>query len=102
MPCCCTKQFRICDLIVCDADDLVLPIPIPADGLYRLELDFLSDVLIKEASLSEGDNATFDKDDLNERFTYVGHLKNEAGEVVKFTIDEVEYDCIEFTTKRAL
>lgn len=102
MPCCCTNIFRICDLIVCDGEDLVLPIPVPADGRYSLELDFLNDVIVKEADLSEGSNATFDKDNLNERFTYVGHVKDQSGEILSFTIDEVEYNCIEFTTKRAL
>ena len=80
----------------------MLPVPIPADGVYTLELDFLSDVIIKEATLSIGDNATFTKDGLNERFTYVGHVKQPSGEVLKFTIDGVEYDCLEFTTKRAI
>lgn len=102
MSCCCSNIFRVCDLIVCDAEDLVLPIPIPADGDYVLELDFLDDVIRKTASLSAGDNATFDKTGLNERFTYVGHVKGPDGEIVKFTIDEKEYDCVEFTTKRAL
>ncbi len=102
MSCCCTKQFRICDLVICDDADLVLPIPIPADGEYRLRLDFLSDVVEKTAELSAGDNATFDKDNLNERFTYVGQVLNSDGDVIKFTIDEVEYDCIEFTTKRSI
>lgn len=102
MPCCCTNIFQLCDFIVCDGSDLVLPIVIPEDGDYVLELDFLNDVIKKTASLSMGDNATFDGDNLNERFTYVGHLKNNAGEIVIFTIEGKQYDCIEFTTKRAV
>lgn len=102
MPCCCSKSFRICDLIICDGEDLVLPIPIPTDGEYTLQLDFLGDVIRKTATLSEGDNATFDKTDLNERFTYVGQVLGPLGEVITFVIDGVTYDCFEFTTKRIL
>jgi hypothetical protein len=102
MPCCCSKIYRICDLVICDGDDLVLPVPVLMDGEHALELDFLGDVIRKTANLSTGDNATFDKNDLNERFTYVGHILDPEGAVLKFTIDAVEYDCIEFTTKRVL
>jgi hypothetical protein len=80
----------------------VLPVPVPADGTYTLELDFLQDVIRKTAQLTEGDNMTFDAVDLNERFTYVGHLKGPDGLPISFTIDTVQYDCIEFTTKKAL
>lgn len=102
MSCCCNKVYRMCDVIKCDGSDLVLPIPIPADGEYALELDFLNDVIRQTAQLSSGDTATFSKRDLNERFTYVGHVLDSAGQKVTFTIDTVEYDCIEFTTKRAI
>lgn len=102
MSCCCTKLFRICDVVTCDDLDLVLPIPVPADGEYTLELNFLQHVLRKTVELSAGDNATFDKADLNEQFTYVGQVKDAAGEVVTFVIDGKTYDCIEFTTKRVL
>jgi hypothetical protein len=100
MPCCCTNIFKLCDLVICDAEDLVLPIPIPADGEYTLELQFLGDITRKTSMLTAGDNASFDKDGLNERFTYVGHLRDASGELITWTIDEKMYDCVEFTTKR--
>lgn len=99
MSCCCKKVYRLCDLVVCDDLDLVLPVPITVDGEYTLELDFLDDLVRKTAMLGNGDMATFDKVDLNERFTYVGRVVGPDGNVVKFTVDEVEYDCVEFTTK---
>lgn len=102
MSCCCAKIYRICDVIVCDMEDLVLPVKIPADGHYMLELDFLGNVIQKTALLSAGDNATFDKADLNEQYTYVGQVKDASGQVVPFTLNTVSYDCIEFTTKRAI
>lgn len=102
MSCCCTNVYRLCDLIVCDGEDLVLPIPVPADGEYTMELDFLQDVIKTVASLSLGDNATFPKTNLNERFTYVGRVVDGLGETVTFEINSVVYDCFEFTTKRAV
>lgn len=100
MPCCCTSILRLCDLILCDDQDLVLPIPIPADGEYTLQLEFLNEIMEKVATLSEGDNATFDKEDLNEQFTYTGQVKNADGVAISFTVDGKVYDCIEFTTKK--
>lgn len=102
MPCCCTKTYRVCDVITCDGEDLVLPIPIPADGEYVLELDILGNVLKKTSTLSMGDNATFDKVDLNEKYTYVGQIIQETGEPLTFEKDGKTYDCFEFTTKRAV
>jgi hypothetical protein len=102
MPCCCSTIYRVCDVIVCDGQDLVLPVTVPADGEYTLELDFLQDVIRKMATLTAGDNFTFNMEDINERFTYVGHIKGPDGAPITFDIDGVVYDCIEFTTKKAL
>lgn len=101
MSCCCKNTYPLCDLVVCDDEDLVIPAAVPADGEYTLELDFLDSVVKIPASLSAGDNFTFDKAGLNERFTYAGRIKGPDGVVVSFTIDSVVYDCLEFTTKRA-
>lgn len=100
MSCCCTRIYRLCDLVICDGSDIVLPIPIPADGEYTLELDFLGDVIRKTATLSAGDNATFDSFDLNEQFTYTGQVRNSDGQTISFDVDGQTYDCVEFTTKK--
>jgi hypothetical protein len=39
---------------------------------------------------------------LNEAYTFTGQVRDPGGAVVTFTIDEIEYNCIEFTTKRSL
>lgn len=101
MSCCCKKVYKICDVVVCDDQDLRLPIPIASEGEYRLELDFLDDLIRINATQAVGDVAIFPKEGLNETFTYVGHVVAPDGTTVTFTIDEVEYDCVEFTTKRA-
>lgn len=102
MSCCCTTIYKLCDLILCDGEDLVLPIPIPADGEYTLLLDFMESVLEKVATLSMGDMATFDKTELNEQFTYQGQVKDPDGNAVSFEIEGKTYDCIEFTTKKKI
>lgn len=102
MSCCCQKVYALCDTVVCDEQDLVLPFTVDADGEYTLELNFLEAVLRKTALLSSGDSPTFDKDGLNEAFTYVGRVLGPDGQPVSFTVDAVEYDCLQFTTKRCL
>ena len=102
MSCCCEKVYRMCDQVVCDGQDLVLPVTILVDGNHTLELEFLGDVIRQEAPHTTGDAATFSKADLNEKFTYVGRVLDPSGAVVKFTQGGQEYDCFEFTTKRAL
>lgn len=103
MSCCCKKVYQICDVIVCDDADLILPIPVPTDGDYTLELDFLSNVLSQTKTFSAGESEMrFSKAELNEQFTYVGHVKDATGAVVSFEIEGKTYDCVEFTTKRNL
>jgi hypothetical protein len=75
---------------------------VPADGEYALELEFLGDMIRKSATLTEGDNFTFANDGLNERFTYVGQIRNPDGSTVTFEKDGKTYDCLEFTTKREI
>lgn len=100
MSCCCERVFKLCAVPLCDGNELQLPIPVAEEGDFTLELDFLGAVIsIKEPQVV-GDNMYFSKDSLNEQFTYVGHVLNDAGEKVKFTVGEKEYDCVEFTTKR--
>jgi hypothetical protein len=102
MSCCCQRVHKFCDVVVCDDQDLVLPITIPADGSYTMELNFLGNVKRQTAPFTAGDTATFSKDPLNETFTYQGHLEGPGGETVEFELDGETFDCFEFTTKRSI
>lgn len=101
MSCCCEKVYRLCNLHVC-REDLILPIPVSIDGEHTLRLEFLGQSLEITADLSNGDNVTFATEDLNERFTYIGQVLDPDGTVMRFTVNDVEYDCFEFTTKSTL
>ena len=99
MSCCCNKVYRMCDVAICD-NQVVLPITATADGEYAMELDFLDSTVRKTAMLTSGDPLTFDLLDLNETYTFVGRALGPTGAPLTFTVQGVEYDCFEFTTKR--
>lgn len=90
----------MCGVPVCDGEPLVVPVTIPAGGVYHLQLDFLNGMLVESAEFIATNTATFSKELLNENFTYTGWVVNSSGEKVPFTIDDEVYDCFEFTTHR--
>lgn len=103
MSCCCTRVYRICDVVLCEDTEIRLPIPVPGAGLYTLELDMLGKVLRIAAQQAGGsEDMVFPAGELNERFTYTGQVRDAADEVVTFTVGALEYDCIQFTTKRTI
>lgn len=101
MSCCCTKVYRVCDVVLCEDTEIRLPIPVTGDGLYTLELDMLGKVIRIAAQQTVGDEMVFPPGELNERFTFTGQVRDPSGEIVPFTVDLVEYDCVSFTTKTA-
>jgi len=103
MSCCCTKVYRLCDVTVCEDDVIRVPIPVTASGLYTLELDFLGKVVRIPAVQEAGaPDMVFPAGLLNEAFTYTAQVRDPSDYVVPFTVDEVEYDCLQFTTKKSI
>lgn len=103
MGCCCKKIFRICDVVICDDGDLILPIPVLLDGNHVLELDFLGNEVSQAKEFSAGQSEMrFSKGELNEKFTYLGHVVGPDNTIVSFEIDGTTYDCVEFSTMRNL
>lgn len=103
MSCCCTKTYRLCDVIVCEDDVIRAPIPFDASGLYTLELDFLGKVVrIPAAQVGPATEMVFPTGHLNESYTYTAQVRDPGDQVVTFEIDGVVYDCLTFTTKPAL
>lgn len=102
MSCCCTRIYSLCSVNPC-GDTLELPIPVTLDGLHTLELDMLGKLLTTTAHQSAGAQVMiFQLDELNENFTFLGQVRDPSGEIITFTVDEVDYNCIQFTTKREL
>ena len=89
MPCCCTRVLNLCKVPVCGT----LELPIDSGGEYSLVLDFLNIQITLPM-----EDGVFDVSKLNENFEYTGQVKDVNGEVVIFTVDAVEYDCIRFKT----
>lgn len=103
MSCCCTKTYRLCDVIVCEDLELRVPIPVPSAGLYTLELDFLGKVVrIPAAQEAAAEEMVFPAGLLNEHYTYTAQVRDPSDYVVPFEVDGVEYDCLSFTTKPKL
>lgn len=102
MSCCCQRIYRMCAVQICDGQPLSIPVPVTIAGAYELELDFLGSVVIVQNEQVVGPTMLFDKDQLNESFTYVGKLVDPDGSAMSFTIGGQTYDCLEFTTKRRI
>lgn len=101
MSCCCQKVYKLCDVTVC-VESLRLPIIAEVGGDHVLELEFLGDVVRQTSFFGINDGASFGTNALNEGFTYVGHVLDPNNQKMLFTVDGVEYDCFEFTTRRLL
>jgi hypothetical protein len=91
--------YSLPDVVQLDGGELVLPIPIPADGAYTLVLDFLTNTLSCVANFSAGDNATFPQDGLVPGFIYVGQLLDPSGQPVPFQVNGRTFDGVEFVTR---
>lgn len=92
----------MCAVQICDGQPLSIPIPVTAPGAYGLELEFLGSIIAVENEQVIGDTMLFDKDQLNEAFTYIGRAVDPTGAAISFTIGGQTYDCFEFTTKRRI
>lgn len=97
MSCCCTSVLKICNVTTCD--DIEIPVPVSSDGYYFLRVYFLSSIIDIKQFQSIGDSMTFPSELLNENFTYIANILDEDLNIISFTVDEKEYDCISFSTK---
>lgn len=102
MSCCCQRIYRMCAVYICDGQPVSIPIPVTTAGAYTMELEFLDTILNIDNEQVVGSEMLFDKDQLNERFTYIGRVLDIAGNPMPFEIDGEDYDCFEFSTKRKI
>ena len=94
--CCCIKTLRLCKASVCDDIDFGITAQVP--GEHKLILDFLGIQIIITKDFAFDDEITFPASSLNESFTYSGKLYDPSGKQIIIRKDDVDYDCIEFTT----
>jgi hypothetical protein len=105
MPCCCIKTLNLCSYPVCGS----LVIEQQATGLgsgaesgalnnHTLVLDYFQTQITLTVEQTEGQNIHFDISALNENFEFTGQVFDSGSNLVKFTVDGIEYDCIKFKT----
>lgn len=101
MSCCCLKTLNLCSKPICGLlilDKIVGESGESGDVLFTLVLDFLETTVTLSQAQTIGENISFDISMLNESFEYTGQIFDNAGNVVKITSGEVDYDCIKFKT----
>lgn len=101
MQCCCVKTLNLCNVPVCGVLELDKVAGGAESGVgnnYTLVIDFLGTQITLSQEQTEGENIRFAVLSLNENFQYTGQVFDSTGELVKITVDTVEYDCIKFKT----
>ena len=72
------------------------------EGVWVLQLDFGSITIYYSADVLDGEEVIFTMTNLNESYTYKGQIIDPNGEIVNISVNGIEYDCIEFSTKIGL
>jgi hypothetical protein len=100
MPCCncCEKTLNLGCLNACNAV-YNTGIVVSNDGTWVLELTFGSVNIYYSANVLTNETVIFTLTNLNENYTYSGHIIDPSGEIVTLEVNGIEYDCIEFSTK---
>lgn len=98
MSCCCTSILQLCRVSVCGTDKIVTGVLAPADGNYKLVLDYLGVDVVINKTFTATDPLDFPSDQLNEDYKYTGKIIGPDGLAVQLEIEDVTYDCIAFQT----
>lgn len=72
------------------------------DGIWILELDFAGVSIYYSVYVLDGETVIFTLTNLNESYTYKGQIIDPNGEIINISVNGIEYDCIEFSTKIGL
>lgn len=99
MPCCCLKIYQLCEFAVCGESTIDTGILATVTGTFKLVVDFLGVEYIISAEITNGEEIKFPSGELNENYTFVGHILKPDGTKLSFEKDTVTYDCISFKTK---
>lgn len=98
MACCCNKILDLCRVSVCGTDQIKTGINAPIQGIYKLELDYLENVIVIEQAFALDMPLNFSSKGLNEKYKYRGKLIGPDGTALTITIGEEVFDCIAFQT----
>lgn len=98
---CCEKTLNLGCINSCNAE-LNTGIIATIAGVWILELNFSNVTIYYSFNAALFDIVIFTLENLNENYTYTGQIIDPNGNVVKLSIDGIEHDCIEFSTKVGL
>lgn len=97
MSCCCTNILRLCDVEACTGT-IAFQIKAQANGIHKMELEFLGSLLTIEKTFAINDDIEFSAEGLNENFEYLVRLYQPDGGQISISKDAVTYDCFSFKT----
>jgi len=100
---CCENTLNLGCINSCDAafDTGIVADALTA-GVWVLQLSFGSVSLYYSVNVLDGDPVIFTLENLNESYTYTGQIIDPNGVIVNISVNGIEYDCIEFSTKVGL
>lgn len=98
MSCCCTNTYKFCKKISgCNLLNISFLFKGLPDDNYIVELDYLFGVIRIQMGVV-GLVFTVVGPPLNESYTYSGKLFNSLGQAVPFVVNNITYDCFQFST----
>jgi len=98
---CCENTLNLGCINSCDAvfnTDIIATIA----GVWILQLNFSNITIYYSFNAALFDIVIFTLENLNESYTYKGQIIDPNGEIVNISVNGIEYDCIEFSTKIGL
>jgi hypothetical protein len=97
---CCENTLNLGCLNACDAVyNTGIVVDALSVGTWILQLSFGSVIIYYSTFVNDGETVIFTLTNLNENYTYTGQIIDPNGEIVKIEVNNIEYDCIEFSTK---
>ena len=94
---CCQKTLNLGCINSCDAG-FDTGIIATIAGVWILQLNFGNTKIFYSFNAAMFDTVIFSMTNLNESYTYTAQVIDPNGNIVSFSIDGIEYDCIEFST----
>jgi hypothetical protein len=97
MSCCVLKPLNLCDFPAC-GDLFDTQQTATESGIWKLKYKFLGAEYTMEQEFDEGDALIFMISNLNEAHEYLAQILKPDDSIFTFTVDDVQYDGLQFHT----